>query len=157
MKLIAGLTSISILAACSLAVMADDVKPLAMTNKAIACGDIAGTPTKGFENGRGLYTIGLLVKTWGKVTYRDPAGKFFYIDDGSRLMDGTKDAGNNNILGIRVSIDNLAGGNSIAMPATNVVYASVVGVISTFMDSNNKIRPNLRPRNQPDVVTLQTS
>ena len=153
MKLIAGLTSISILAACSLAVIADDVKPLAMTNKAIACGDVAGTPTKGFENGKGLYTIGLLVKTWGKVTYRDPAGKFFYIDDGSRLMDGT----NNNILGIRVSIDNLAGGNSIAMPATNVVYVSVVGVISTFMDSNSKIRPNIRPRNQPDVVTLQTS
>ena len=153
MKLIAGLTLISILVACSLAVIADDVKPLAMTNKAIACGDIAGTPTKGFENGKGLYTIGLLVKTWGKVTYRDPAGKFFYIDDGSRLMDGT----NNNILGIRVSIDNLAGGNSIAMPATNVVYVSVVGVISTFMDSNSKIRPNIRPRNQPDVVTLQTS
>ena len=153
MKLIAGLALISILAACSLAVIADDVKPLAMTNKAIACGDIAGTPTKGFENGKGLYTIGLLVKTWGKVTYRDPAGKFFYIDDGSRLMDGT----NNNILGIRVSIDNLAGGNSIAMPATNVVYVSVVGVISTFMDSNSKIRPNIRPRNQPDVVTLQTS
>ena len=153
MKLIAGLTLISILVACSLAVIADDVKPLAMTNKAIACGDIAGTPTKGFENGKGLYTIGLLVKTWGKVTYRDPAGKFFYIDDGSRLMDGT----NSNILGIRVSIDNLAGGNSIAMPATNVVYVSVVGVISTFMDSNSKIRPNIRPRNQPDVVTLQTS
>jgi len=153
MKLIAGLALISILAACSLAVIADDVKPLAMTNKAIACGDVAGTPTKGFENGKGLYTIGLLVKTWGKVTYRDPAGKFFYIDDGSRLMDGT----NNNILGIRVSIDNLAGGNSIAMPATNVVYVSVVGVISTFMDSNSKIRPNIRPRNQPDVVTLQTS
>ena len=156
MKLIAGLIWISILTACCLAVTAEDVKPLAMTNKAIVCGDIAGTPTKGFEKGRGLYTIGLLVKTWGKVTYRDPGGKYFYIDDGSRLKDGTKD-GSSDVLGIRVSIDNLAAGNSIDMPAANVVYVSVVGVISTFKDSNLKIRPNLRPRNQPDVVTLQTS
>ena len=157
MKLIAGLIGISILAACGLAAVADDVKPLAMTNKAIVGSDIAGTPTKGFENGKGIFTIGLLVKTWGKVTYRDPGGTFFYIDDGSKVKDGTKDASNHDILGVRVSIDNLASGNSIAMPAANVVYVSVVGVISTFVDTNSKVRPNLRPRNQPDVVTLQTS
>ena len=100
---------------------ADDVKPVAMSNKTIVCGGVSGTPTKGFENGKGVYTIGLLIKTWGKVTYRDPSGTFFYIDDGSKLWDGTKDSSNHNVLGVRIAIDNLASGNSISMPAGNVV------------------------------------
>jgi len=156
MKLTTGLILISILAACCLAAPADDVKPVAMSNKTIVCGGVSGTPTKGFENGKGVYTIGLLIKTWGKVTYRDPGGTFLYIDDGSKLWDGTKDSSNHNVLGVRIAIDNLAAGNSISMPAGNVTLVSVVGVISTFADSNNKIRPNIRPRNQPDVITLTT-
>lgn len=156
MKLTTVLILISVLATCCLTARADDVKPLYMMQKTMLCGDIAGTPTKGFESGKGLYTIALLIKTWGDITYRDPNGKFFYIDDGSSLWDGTKDSANKNVLGVRVNIDNLATGNSIAMPGSNVAMVSVVGILTTFEDSNSKIRPDIRPRNQPDVVTLRT-
>ena len=125
MKLTTALILIGILTACCLAAPADDVKPVAMSQKTILCANVPGTPTKGFENGTGIYTIGLLIKTWGKVTYRDPNGKFFYIDDGSKLWDGTKDSSNHNVLGVRVSIDNLASGNSIDLPpATWLLYPS---------------------------------
>jgi hypothetical protein len=152
MKLTQGLILLSMVMT-STAVSAGEIKPLAMTQKAIGGGDIAGTPTKGIQGGKGLYNIGLLVKSWGKVTYRDPNGKYFYIDDGSAMWDGTTISGKN-ILGVRVSIENLATGNSITMPDTNTTYVSVVGVVSTFVDGQGKVRPMLRPRNEPDVVPV---
>ncbi|MCX6343879.1 MAG: hypothetical protein NT018_02250 [Armatimonadetes bacterium] len=152
MKLNIALIAIGIIAIASV-VFADVIKPVAMNHKAIGGGDIAGTPTKGVEAGNGVNNIGLLIKAWGKVTYIDPGGAFFYFDDGSKIKDGSKD-GSNDIIGIRVGIDNLAAGNSISL--TNLVagqtIVTVVGVISTFADANLKIHPKLRPRYQADVI-----
>lgn len=139
---------------CSLAsvALADVPSPLAVANNAIGGGKL-NDYTLGVENGVGLNNIGLLIKTWGKVTFIDPAQKFFYIDDGSRLMDGTThDDGQGNQVpnvGVRVSYDNLAPGNTIIPPARP--YVLITGISSTFADAEGKIRPNLRPRQQDDV------
>lgn len=152
MKLKSGLIAFGVFASCTLS-FAAAVQPVAMSGKSIGGGDL-NAYTKGVENGRGLNNIGLLIKTWGKVTYKDPAGKFFYINDGSALKDGTKN-GTTDIIGVRVSVENLATGNVINMD--NVIVGNtytITGVISTFADSEKKIRPMLRPRNQADVIQV---
>ncbi len=67
--------------------------PLGMNNKSIGGGDwmydpILGYGQKGITGASGLNNIGLLVKTWGKVTSVDPVTPpakpaWFTIDDGS--------------------------------------------------------------------------
>lgn len=156
MKLVNWLVVIGVIMLNTAAVvLATDVKPVAMSNKWIGGSDVPGNPvyTHGVQNGMGVNNIGLLIKTWGKVTYCDPLGKFFYIDDGSARKDGTKN-GTQDVKGVRVSIDQLAPGNSIGMPASGALV-TIVGVISTWQDSANKVWPNVRPRNQQDVVTAQ--
>lgn len=125
---------------------ADVPAPLALSQRAIGGGQL-NQYTPGVEGGIGLNNIGLLVKTWGKVTFVDDTNKIFYINDGSNLND---DSGN---VGLRVSYDNLATGNTINAPALNS-YVSVVGISSTFADSSNKIRPNLKPRSQTDIQII---
>lgn len=124
--------------------------PLAMTNAAIG-GGMLNQYTPGVEGGAGLNNIGLLIKTWGKVTFVDATNKVFYIDDGTGRNDGSGH------LGIRCSYDNLAAGNSITPPNLND-RVSVIGVISTVLiddivtpQVDNKIQPNLRPRRQSDI------
>ena len=153
MKRKIALIAVSIMAIAAV-VIADVIEPVAMNHKAIGGGAIVGTPTKGVEAGKGVNNIGLLIKTWGKVTYKDPGSAFFYFDDGSGIKDGAKDSQNNEIIGIRVGIDSLATGNNISL--TNLVAGqstvTVTGVISTFADASGKIHPKLRPRNQADVI-----
>lgn len=56
--------------------------PLALPNRSVGGGPL-NTYTPGVKDGEGLNTVGLLVRTWGRVTY---AGyKHFCIDDGSRI------------------------------------------------------------------------
>ena len=97
-----------------------------------------------------MNNIGLLIRTWGKVAYKDTVNKFFYINDGSNLNDGnTLGAGGAAILGLRVSYDNLATGVTINPPDVNA-FVSVTGISSTFA-TGSIIHPNLRPRSQTDV------
>lgn len=119
-------------------------EPLAMTNAAIGGGAL-NQYTPGVEGGIGVNNIGLLIKTWGKVTFVDATNKFFYIDDGYGRLDGSTHKG------IRCSYDNLASGVTITPPAENA-YVSVIGVISTVMISS-KVQPNIRPRRGDDIVT----
>lgn len=125
---------------------ADVPAPLAMSQRAIGGGQL-NQYTPGVEGGSGLNNIGLLIKTWGKVTFVDTANKLFYIDDGSNLNDSSGH------IGLRVSYDNLAQGNSIIPPTLNS-YVTIVGISSTYADTANKIRPNLRPRRQDDVQPI---
>ena len=69
------------------------LKPFAMPNGALGGGDL--TPdTKGVTGGVGARNVGLLVTTWGRVTYVGGADEeFFYIDDGSGLEDGSGHVG----------------------------------------------------------------
>ncbi|MFQ3549843.1 MAG: hypothetical protein SNJ70_08855 [Armatimonadota bacterium] len=125
-------------------VMAQTVAPWGMTNANLG-GTALNEYTPGVENGIGPHNVGLLVKTWGKVTYRNVTQKFFYIDDGSGLTDGS------GYTGIRVSYNNLASGNNISAPTVGH-YLTITG-ISSVITINGKIRPNLLPRDQSDIVS----
>jgi hypothetical protein len=126
---------------------AQEIKPLAMSNKAIG-GAALNVYTPGVENGAGTNNIGLLIKTWGIVTYVDMATTptFFYINDGSNLADGS------GYVGVRVAIDNLATGNTITAPSVDQ-HVAITCISSTVM-IDGKIQPNLRPRKQSDIQTL---
>lgn len=146
---------IGIIAVLAVTAIADTViEPLAMGNKALG-GARFNTNTAGVEGGVGLNNIGLLVRSWGTVTYVNETSKFFYIDDGANLLDGSTHVDElNNVVpnvGVRVSYANLAEGNVITPPVKDS-KVGITGIISTFMLSN-KIRPVLRPRNQSDITS----
>ena len=126
-------------------VAADGPAPLALSNKAVGGGRL-NDYTPGVEGGTGLNNIGLLIRTWGKVTFVDSTNKYFYINDGCGRADGSSH------IGIRVSYDNLATGNSISAPAVDQ-YLTITCISSTVMISS-KVQPNLRPRRQSDIQTI---
>lgn len=145
MKLIGSMAAVLMVACLAAAVAAEVPAPLAVNNKAIGGGAL-NQYTPGVENGVGLNNIGLLIKTWGKVTAVDTVNQCFYIDDGSGLLDGS---GN---VGVRVSYANLAPGNTITPPALDS-FVSVTCISSTVV-IDDKIRPNLRPRRQADIEVV---
>lgn len=151
MRLIA-LTAYTCLVFCfAAAAFADEVQPVAMSNKAIG-GAALNYYTPGVESGIGANNIGLLIKTWGNVTWVDEACSFFYIDDGSSLKDGSKhfeDTEEVDNVGVRVSYSNLAEGNTITPPSIGT-YVAVTCISSTVI-INDTVRPNLRPRRQSDI------
>lgn len=117
------------------------VMPLGTTNKALGGAgwqydSVTGAGQQGIFGASGLSNIGLRVKAWGKVSQIDPAGLYYYIDDGSGIIDGTQTAGVGNI-GIRVAAD----GGSLAPGQVAVVD----GVSSCFRSVDGKLRRILRP------------
>lgn len=113
------------------------IKPVGAPNRWIGGGNF-GANTKGVTGGIGLRNIGLLVKTWGKTTYIGGEGEgFFYIDDGSRLNDGSGH------VGLKVKCRDLL------KPAlgANVV---VVGICSCEK-LGERITPVIKVRRQSDV------
>jgi len=126
----------------------DVIRPVGMCLRNLGGRDFAVDPKVptsgqvGVAGGAGLNNIGLLVKTWGKVTFVDTTNKFFYIDDGYGRLDGSGHTG------IRCSYGYLAG-VTITPPAQNA-YVSVIGVISTVV-IDTKVQPNIRPRRQTDI------
>jgi hypothetical protein len=107
--------------------------PVALSNAAIG-GVALNAYAPGLLGGSGPNNIGLLVTTWGKVTQRDPANQFFYIDDGSGLRDGTSTGSEQNV-GVRVIAD--------PTPYPSGSYVTITGVVSTFTD--NGLRPKVLP------------
>ncbi len=124
---------------------AEVIEPLAVNNAAIGGGAL-NQYTLGVEGGFGLNNIGLLIRTWGAVTFVDPGNAFFYIDDGTNRIDGS---GN---IGVRIACDNLAPGNSITPPAVDS-YVVLTGISSTIVISM-KVQPNVRPRGQDDIQVI---
>lgn len=101
--------------------MDNPLQPVAMTCLAVGGAPI-GSLVPGVKDGVGLNNIGLLVKIFGKVTYK--AGAYIYIDDGSNVENlyglTTK------VTGIMVkcpSTPNVAVGNVVS--ATGIVQGSV--------------------------------
>jgi hypothetical protein len=122
------------------------VSPKSMGNNAVGGVDFltqsAGVAQKGVSIGRGPNNVGLLVTVWGKVTQRQTATpKYFYIDDGSGLIDGTKTGVMDNV-GIRVICD----------PAGHAEgeYIAITGVVSLFKDAGR-----LYPLILPTVTGIQ--
>lgn len=151
MKLIA-LAAFGCLIFClAVGVVAEEVQPISMSNKAIG-GAALNAYTPGVENGMGANNIGLLIKTWGTVTWVDETNGLFYIDDGSGLKDGSKhveDTEEVDNIGVRVSYNNLADGNTITPPSIGSHVA--ITCISSTVIINESVRPNLRPRQQSDI------
>ena len=105
------------------------VLPLGVTNAALGGGDFfwdasTGAGQCGVWGQQGLNNVGLLVKTWGKVTAAGTG--WFYIDDGSNVSDGSENTG--------VYVD--AQGQSV--PAVDD-YVCVTGISSCRMCSGNVV------------------
>ncbi len=102
--------------------------------------------TPGVLAGVGLNNVGLLVKTYGGlVSYRDPRGGFFYVDNGDNLYDGA-------YYGIRIICDGFAGGAKLALPpyGKNII---ITGISSVVMINNQPVRA-IRPRRQSDIQVV---
>ena len=141
-----------IISLTSVASIADVPQPLAMNNKTLGGGSL-NAHTPGVTDGAGLNNIGLLVKTWGKVTYTDDENKFFYIDDGSGIKDGTLTPDGTPVVGIRVSYKDLAPEVTFQRPDVGT-WVTVTGISSTSeipVNDTTKIIPTLMPRRQEDV------
>ena len=102
--------------------------------------------TPGVLDGIGLNNVDLLVRTYaGLVSYRDPQGRFFYLDNGDNLYDGSG-------YGIRIVCDGFAGGGKLAMSAYGETV--IVTGISSVVTINNQAVRALRPRRQTDIQVL---
>jgi len=100
----------------------------------------------------GLHNVGLLVKTWGRVTGAYPSEKCFYLDDGS----GLDDTNTHSVLGIKVSWDwqAISQENPEVVPPTPgwfVTTTGISGIESTATDGRARV---LRVRDQADVYSL---
>ncbi len=139
----------------SSAVMAESVEPLAMSNRSLGGTDL-NQYTFGVVGGTGPNNIGLLIKTWGIVTYVNTTERFFYINDGSNLYDGSTSRpapDNSPVLGVRVSYaDMVAGAIPVDVPEEGE-FAVVTGISSTLMVGDD-IRPLVRVSSGRNVVTF---
>ncbi len=121
------------------------VRPLGLPNKLLGGG--ASDVQPGVISGSGLNNIGLLVRTWGKITYVDPAETFAYVDDGLMLSDGnTLGSGSSSVTGVRII---LPGG--VVMPPVGS-FVILTGVSSCTMINGGLVRA-LCIRNQGDIST----
>lgn len=116
--------------------------PLLLESLGLVNGTLGGgslnTHTPGIELGVGAHNIGLLVTTFGRVTFAG-AG-FFYVDDGSALDDGSGH------VGVKVSAPGLS------FPSTGLV--KVTGISSCEANTSGQIVRLLRARMQEDIVTF---
>lgn len=96
-----------------------------------------GAPVVGAWQGLGLYNTGLLVTCFGRITHRDSG--FFYIDDGSNLLDGS------GYTGVRVECP------GFVIPTQ--AYALVTGISTLRRVNGNPVRA-IRTRVQGDLVGL---
>jgi hypothetical protein len=115
----------------------------------MACRSLGGgrlsTYTPGVQNGVGLNNVGLLVGILGRAQSVDPAGEFFYVEDGSHLSDGFSE-------GVRVALTDLAPGQAITPPSEHE-FVVVVGISSTTLIGSDAVRC-VRPRDQEDITIL---
>jgi hypothetical protein len=108
-----------------------------MPGKVLGGGSAIGLQ-QGITGGFGLNNIGLLVRTWGKVTL---AGRgWFYLDDGSGVNSGC------GVIGIHVDAP------SMSLP-TKGSYVAVTGISSCDLYLGNVVN-TLRPRSQDDISVI---
>lgn len=149
--ILAAVIAVCMLAAC--AASASTVPaPIYVSAKGLG-GATLNQYTPGVAGGTGANNIGLLIRTYGQVTYVDTTNLFFYIDDGSGRADGTKRPDTSVVLGVRVSYGDLATGvPAISPPALNARVA-LTGIISTCIVTG-LVQPNVRVRSQSDILPL---
>ncbi|MBP6962944.1 MAG: S8 family serine peptidase [Armatimonadetes bacterium] len=94
--------------------------------------------TPGVAQGIGLNNVGLLITTWGRVTYS--AGNYFYLEDGSGLQ---SEPG-------RTGVKVLCGG---VPPPVEDAYVQVTGISSCEEIESSYVRV-IRVRNTADIKPL---
>ncbi|MCL5103705.1 MAG: TIGR03790 family protein [Armatimonadetes bacterium] len=115
-------------------------RPVMMPNKAVGGADFT-SETEGVTGGRGLRNIGLLIRTWGKVTYTGTDSEdYFYIDDGSNLSDGCGHKG------LRVG--------SRKLPKPPLYSKVVVTGLSSCEEIGDRVIPVIKPRTQNDITMI---
>jgi hypothetical protein len=144
MKLVAFLTILVLMGLG--AAQCDEPRPLGVTSRTIGGGAL-NEYTPGVANGVGLNNIGLLVRMWGMVTFKDDDDKYFYIDDGQGREDGSGQKG------VRVSYNDLADNESFTPPSQVGNYVAVTGISSTWVNTSDQVQPLLRPRRGADMQT----
>jgi len=116
-------------------------QPLLMRGRDVGGGGF-GEFAQGVYGASGISNFGLLVGTWGRVTYTSPP-HFIYVDDGSGLWDGS------GFTGVRVDISSVPG---LAVPSTGSVVA--VEGISMPVSISGKIQRRLKIRSSSDIRPL---
>lgn len=109
--------------------------PLSIINRDVG-GSALNAYTPGVTGGVGLHNLGLLICTWGRVTAIET--DYFYMDDGSALLDGSGETG------VKVYTGDLT------EPALDE-YAVVTGISSAEI-SGSDTRRLVRPRRQSDLA-----
>lgn len=105
------------------------VKPLGIRNDALGgtswrYNSSTGAGQQGITNAHGLNNLGLLVRAWGRVTYKGSG--YVYIDDGSKLRD------NSGHIGIKITA-------SGTLPNVND-FVQVTGISSCFKSGGTVYR-----------------
>ena len=119
--------------------------PRGMANRSLG-GSSFNTYTLGSPAGNGLNNIGMLVRTWGKVTEVDSTDGFFYLDDGSHLADGTTDISTSQSnIGIRVLF------TDTVYPSVGD-YAIITGICSKTTDGSTNVLC-IKTRGLSQVIT----
>lgn len=106
----------------------DELAPIGMIGKSVSNESTA--------------TIGLLIKTWGRVRILPGVVSYFCLDDGSGRSDGNGNAG------VPIAISQTVGGVG-TLPA-NGAYISVVGVVG-MADLGGGLVPVVLPRGSTDL------
>jgi uncharacterized lipoprotein YddW (UPF0748 family) len=114
------------------------IRPIEIRGK-----DLAGASPNIATSGVDVSKVGLLIESLGKVTAVDESAKYFYVDDGGNVRDGTGNAG------LRVVYSDLADGNSLTAPQINS-YVRVRG-ISSMQNIAGGFHSTLIPREQNDI------
>ena len=95
--------------------------------------------------GIGLDATGLLVKTWGKVTWVAPNGSYFSMDDGSGKVNSMGKPG------IPILLSSLA--TPLANPPAVGDFVSVVGIASIH-NFGNGVEPVVKTRGDGDIAVF---
>jgi hypothetical protein len=120
------------------------VAPLNMNGRTVGGGSFGNQA--GITGACGWNNIGILVRICGNVTQIDPNGSYFYIDDGSGLMDGTQTGGVDNV-GVRLLFDGRA------YDAGD--HLMVTGISSCFKVGSD-IQRLVRVRSSSDIESVTT-
>jgi len=89
--------------------------------------------------------IGLLERTWGRVTWVSPDGTQFWIDDGTALWDGTMEPTGKPVLGVCVQVP------TDAEPPGKPTYVAVTGVMRCKYNDIGLVVRWLWPRDRWDI------
>jgi hypothetical protein len=117
----------------------DEIKPVGMANKSVGGGDAIdpGTSTvvqKGVKGGVGANTIGLLVRTWGRVGSVNTTNRTWLVDDGSGCP-----------------IKCAAPPDPAFDLPDDGAFVTVTGICSCERNPSNEIVPVIRLRDQQDL------